>query len=90
MVNNKLGRPDVSLFVPFTFSVTAISWCSRDLKQSPLPRCYRSTYKCTLPADDTPGGIGDEQPLFQISKTNPQSPFWTMSYYAYAGREQTQ
>lgn len=45
------------------------------------------TYKCTLPSDDAPGGMADEQPLFQISKTNPQSPFWTMWYYAYAGRE---
>ncbi|KAK9893619.1 hypothetical protein P389DRAFT_114160 [Cystobasidium minutum MCA 4210] len=44
------------------------------------------TYKCTLPADEGPNGvITEEQPLFQISKTNPQSPFWTMSYYAYAG-----
>ena len=47
----------------------------------------RPTYKCTLPADDTPGGMADEQPLFQISKTNPQSPFWTLWYYAYAGRQ---
>lgn len=44
------------------------------------------TYKCTLPSEDAPGGMADEQPLFQISKTNPQSPFWTMWYYAYAGR----
>lgn len=42
------------------------------------------TYKCTLPSDED-GGLADEQPLFQISKTNPSSPFWTLWYYAYAG-----
>ncbi|GAA93754.1 uncharacterized protein L969DRAFT_92326 [Mixia osmundae IAM 14324] len=30
-------------------------------------------------------GGGDEQPLFQISKPSPQSPFWTLFYFTYAG-----
>jgi hypothetical protein len=39
------------------------------------------TYKLTLP---NPDGAGDEQPLFQISKTNRMAPYWTMTYYTYA------
>lgn len=40
-------------------------------------------YKLTLP---NPDGVGDEQPLFQVSKTNRLAPFWTMTYYTYAVR----
>jgi len=38
------------------------------------------TYKLTLPSLDS-----EDQPLFQISKTSRMSPFWTMTYFTYAG-----
>lgn len=42
------------------------------------------TYKLTLPSVD-PSGAGEDQPLFQISKTSRTSPFWTLWYYTYSG-----
>lgn len=39
-------------------------------------------YKLTLPNPDMPG---NDQPLFQISKPNPNAMFWTMFYFTYAG-----
>lgn len=41
------------------------------------------TYKITLPSD--PDISDEDQPLFQISKTNKMAPFWTLWYYTYAG-----
>lgn len=42
------------------------------------------TYKLTLPSVD-PTGAGDDQPLFQVSKTSRSSPWWTLWYYTYSG-----
>lgn len=39
-------------------------------------------YKLTLPNPDSPG---NEQPLFQISKPNPNATWWSMFYFTYAG-----
>ncbi|KWU44546.1 hypothetical protein RHOSPDRAFT_17756, partial [Rhodotorula sp. JG-1b] len=39
-------------------------------------------YKLLLPNPDQPQS---DQPLFQISKPNPNAPYWSMFYFAYAG-----
>ncbi|GAA5902300.1 hypothetical protein JCM8208_007253 [Rhodotorula glutinis] len=39
-------------------------------------------YKILLPNPDMPG---EDQPLFQVSKPNPNATFWTLTYFAYAG-----
>lgn len=39
-------------------------------------------YKLTLPNPDMPG---NDQPLFQISKPNPNDTWWTMFYFTYGG-----
>lgn len=39
-------------------------------------------YKLTLPNPDMPG---NDQPLFQISKPNPNDLWWTMFYFTYGG-----
>lgn len=39
-------------------------------------------YKLTLPNPDMPG---NDQPLFQISKPNPNDMWWTMFYFTYGG-----
>ncbi|GAA5886491.1 hypothetical protein JCM6882_001654 [Rhodosporidiobolus microsporus] len=39
-------------------------------------------YKLTLPNPDSPQ---ENQPLFQVSKPNPNATWWTIFYFAYAG-----
>ncbi|KAM0790994.1 hypothetical protein ACM66B_004294 [Microbotryomycetes sp. NB124-2] len=39
-------------------------------------------YKMTVPNPQEPG---EEQPLFQVSKPNPNATWWTLFYFAYAG-----
>ena len=41
-------------------------------------------YKLTLPNPDMPG---HDQPLFQISKPNPNDTWWTMFYFTYGGHQ---
>ena len=41
---------------------------------------YRVTLPSTDPTDD------EEQPLFQVSKTTPNAPHYTLTYYTYAVR----
>ena len=41
---------------------------------------YRVTLPSTDPNDD------EEQPLFQVSKTTPNAPHYTLTYYTYAVR----
>lgn len=36
-------------------------------------------YKVLLPNPDLPG---DDQPLFQVSKPNPNAPWWSLFYFA--------
>jgi hypothetical protein len=56
---------------------------SRNLKWSITNTgIHAPVYKLTLPNPDSPG---NEQPLFQISKPNPNATFWTMFYFTYAG-----
>lgn len=56
---------------------------SRNLKWSITNTgIHAPVYKLTLPNPDQPG---NEQPLFQISKPNPNATFWTMFYFTYAG-----
>ncbi|KZT44078.1 hypothetical protein SISSUDRAFT_330282 [Sistotremastrum suecicum HHB10207 ss-3] len=54
---------------------------SRNLKWSIVNTGVMSPiYKLSLPSPDS-----TELPLFQISKPNPNAPFWSMFYFAYAG-----
>ncbi|GAA5846146.1 hypothetical protein JCM11251_002286 [Rhodosporidiobolus azoricus] len=39
-------------------------------------------YKLTLPNPESPA---EDQPLFQVSKPNPNATWWTIFYFAYAG-----
>lgn len=56
---------------------------SRNLKWSITNTgIHAPVYKLTLPNPDAPG---NEQPLFQVSKPNPNANFWTMFYFTYAG-----
>ncbi|PWN45786.1 hypothetical protein IE81DRAFT_344275 [Ceraceosorus guamensis] len=56
---------------------------SRNLKWSITNTgIHAPVYKLTLPNPDVPGS---EQPLFQISKPNPNATWWTLFYFTYAG-----
>ena len=44
-----------------------------------------STYRVTLPSSDP--NDDEDQPLFQVSKTNRNAPYWTLTYYTYAGHQ---
>ncbi|KDN44117.1 hypothetical protein K437DRAFT_225136 [Tilletiaria anomala UBC 951] len=56
---------------------------SRNLKWSITNTgIHAPVYKLTLPNPDAPG---NEQPLFQVSKPNPNANWWTLFYFTYAG-----
>lgn len=58
---------------------------SRSLKWTMLNTGIQlPTYKLALPNTDPSSGQ-DDQPLFQVSKTNKLTPYWTLWYYTYAG-----
>lgn len=79
--SRRLGGPGPPVQAPTSRSVFCEA--SRNLRWTICNTGISSpVYKLMLPNPDAPG---NDQPLFQISKPNPNATFWTMFYFTYAG-----
>ena len=77
--SRRLGGPPV----PVSANRSVFCEASRNLKWTITNTGINApVYKLTLPNPDMPG---NDQPLFQISKPNPNDTWWTMFYFTYGG-----
>ena len=79
--SRRLGGPPA----PLTTERNVYCEASRNLRWTIINTGINApVYKLTLPNPDMPG---HDQPLFQISKPNPNDTWWTMFYFTYGGHQ---